>query len=129
MTGMRFQTPDSKADYSDCAALQKQLEQAVNRLTMMTGAVAQARHVREYDSDRRKRVLAVAAMPLLKAGASSAAADTEARASGVYQSAMTQLGKEFVTAEKVLGEWDAVKIQIEVARSLLSLVKSQMTNL
>ncbi len=95
----------------------------------MAPTVATARHVREYDSDRRKRCLAVAALPLLKAGLSATAADTEARASEAYQSAMKQLGIEFVAAEKTLAEWDAIKIQVEVARSLLSLQKSQMQNL
>lgn len=117
------------ADYSETIAIQRQLSDCVNKLNAMAGRVALARHVREYDSDRRKRALAIAAMPLLKAGASSAAADTEARASGPYEAAMIQLGKEFVAAEKALAEWDALRIQIEVARSLLSMQKASMTNL
>lgn len=125
---VNFQQP-STADFTDCLALQKQLQTAVNALNGMTAQVASARHVREYDSDRRKRVLAIAAMPFLKAGGSSASADTEARVSQNYADAMKQLGNELVAAEKVLADWDAKRIQIEIARSLLSLSKATMTNL
>lgn len=126
---MRFQPPDNKADYGDCVALQKKLENAADHLSEMAQAVALARHVREYDSDRRRRCLAIAAAPLLKAGLSSAAADTEARASEVYAQAMKQLGTEFVAAEKTLAEWDATRIQVEVARSLLAMQRDTMKNL
>jgi hypothetical protein len=51
------------ADFTDCLALQKQLQAAVHALNSMTAQVASARHVREYDGDRRKRVLAIAAKP------------------------------------------------------------------
>lgn len=117
------------ADYSETIAIQRQLSDCVNKLNAMAGRVALARHVREYDGDRRKRCLAIAALPLLKAGQSSAAADTEARASSPYGESMKQLGIELVAAEKTLAEWDAIRIQIEVARSLLSMQKASMTNL
>lgn len=124
---MKISTPT--ADFGECAELQRKLLDSVDKLNRMAPSVSLARHVREYDSDRRKRALAIAAMPLLTAGASSAAADTEARSSGPYEAAMKQLGKEFVAAERTLAEWDALRIQVDVLRSLLSLQKSQMTNL
>lgn len=126
---MRFQPPDTKADFSECAELQNRLLQSSDALSSMTGSVALARHVKEYDSDRRKRCLAVAAIPLLKAGLSSAAADTEARAGGAYAAAMKQLGTEYVNAEKTLAEWEATKIQVEVARSLLALQRDTIRQL
>lgn len=117
------------ADFSETIAIQRQLSDCVNKLNAMAGRVALARHVREYDGDRRKRCLAIAALPLLKAGLSSAAADTEARAGVPYGESMKQLGTELVAAEKAIAEWDAIRIQIEVARSLLSMQKASMTNL
>lgn len=125
---MRVSSPNA-ADFSECAELQRSLLKAVEKLNSLAPTVAMSRHITTYDSDRRKRALAIAAMPLLTAGASSAAADTEARASGPYEAAMKQLGKEFVVAERALAEWDALRIQVDVLRSLLSLQKSQMTNL
>lgn len=118
-----------KADFSETAELQQRLTGAADALSAMTGDVAIARHVREFDSDRRRRALAIAAAPLLKAGLSSAAADTEARASEVYAAAMKQLGKEFLAAETALAEWEARKIQFECARSLLSMTKATFQNL
>lgn len=126
---MIAQSRDNAPDFSDCLELQRQLQLAVTALVKMTSVVAAARHVREYDTDRRKRILAIAAMPFLKAGLSSAAADTEARASQQYADAMKVLGNELVVAEKALAEWDATKIKIEVARSLLSLSKATISNL
>lgn len=123
---MKFNTPVNTADHSDVVELQKRLMQAADKLSSMAGSVAQARQVREYDNDRRKRCLAVAALPLLTAGASSAAADTEARASEPYASAMKQLGAELAAAEKAIAEWEAQKIMWESARSLLAMAKSQM---
>lgn len=117
------------ADYSECAALQKRLMESVSKLEILAPQVASARHIREYDGDRKKRILAISAMPFLKAGLSSAAADTEARASETYGAAMKQLGNEFVNAEKVLAEWDVVRIQVDVARSLLSMQRAMTTNL
>lgn len=119
----------TQADFSDVAALQKRLMQAADKLSTMAASVAQARQVREYDSDRRRRCLAVAALPLLTAGASSAAADTEARASEPYAAAMKQLGAELAAAEKVIAEWEAVKIQWESARSLLAMQRDLSRNL
>ena len=116
-------------DFSETLELQQRLAELTGALAAMTDEVGLARHVREYDSDRRKRVLAIAAHPLIVAGASSAAADTEARAGATYGAAMKTLGKELVAAEKVIARWEAVKIQIEVARSLLSMQKSTLQNL
>lgn len=121
--------PPLVADHSECAAIQQKLIESVDRLSEMAQYVASARHIREYDGDRRKRVLAIAAMPFLKAGLSSAAADTEARASQGYADSMKILGNEFVAAEKALAEWDAIKIQVEVARSLLAMMRDSMRNL
>lgn len=127
---MRFQpSPDSKADYGECAELQKRLLTAVATLERLAPEVALARHVVSYDSDRRKRCLAVVAAPLLAAGSSSAAAETEARASELYTASMKQLGAEYVSAEKAVTEWEATRIKIDVLRSLLAMQRDSMKNL
>jgi hypothetical protein len=117
------------ADFSDGQTLQDRLTLAADKLSSMTGDVAVARQVVNFDSDRRKRALAIAAAPLLAAGNTNAGADTEARASGVYAAAMKQLGEQYAAAEKVLAEWEATKIQFECARSLLSAQKAAMQSL
>lgn len=117
------------ADYSETMALQRRLTHAADTLSANADSVALARQVREYDSDRRRRCLAIAAAPLIAAGASSAAADTEARASEVYAKAMKQLAEQLLAAEKTLALWEATKIQVEVARSLLAMQRDSMRNL
>lgn len=119
----------TQADFSDCLALQKKLVQAADKLSVMAGDVAKAKHVREFHSDRAKRCLAIAALPFLKAGLSSAAADTEARGGDAYGESMKQLGKEYVAAEAVLASWEATKIQVETSRSLLAMQRDLSRNL
>lgn len=95
----------------------------------MAGRVAQARQIREYDGDRRKRALAVWALPFLKAGESASAADISARASEGYKSDMYALALALQAAEKTIMEFEAMKIQWESARSLLSLQRETVRNL
>lgn len=118
-----------KADYSDTLELQRKLTESADAIQAMSHDVAMAKQVREYDGDRRKRCLAVAALPFLRAGNSSAAAETEARASQAYADAMKALGNQLVEADKILANLEALKIQFEVARSLLSLQKAAISHL
>lgn len=121
--------PQSIADFSDCAEIQKRLLKLADEMAAMSTALALARQVREFSSDRRKKTLAVAAMPFLNDGESSASAETKARASSDYATQMQQMAKELITAEKVIADFESKKVQWESARSLLSMVKSQMSNL
>lgn len=116
------------ADYSDVAALQKRLVEAADRLSALVPELAKARQVREYDSDRRKRALAVAMAPLLSEG-SAAAAEAMARASSGYEKAMKQIAADLLVAEKVIAEHEAVKIQWESARSLLAMQRDMTRQL
>lgn len=119
----------NSADWSDVAALQQRLSESADRIAAMAGDVGLARQVREYNGDQRKRVLAIAALPLLKAGESAAAADMEARASEPYGAALKQLAKELATAEQTIARWEAERLAWDSARSLLSMVKSQVGQL
>jgi hypothetical protein len=100
----------------------RDLGEQSDKLEAMCEAVAQARHVREYD--RRKRALAVEAAK--QVGLSASAAETMARSSMSYYKSMKLLGEEFANAELIIARWDAQKIRCEVARSILSITKEQM---
>ena len=117
------------ADFSDCAEVQKRLTHAADAISAMAHRVAQARQIKEFENDRRKRALAIWTLPFLKAGDSSAAAETAARAGEGYKTDMTKLAGELVAAEKVLVEYEAMKIQWESARSLLALQRDAMRQL
>ncbi len=122
-------TAPSTADWSDTVELQRRLSETVEAMAAMADEVGMAKQIREFNSDQRKRVLAVAAMPLIKAGQSATAADTEGRASEPYQAAMKQLAKELIAAEQTIARYEVLKLTWETARSLLSLTKETMRQL
>ena len=121
--------PTPAADWSDVAELQRKLIETVEAINGMANDVGLARHVCEYDSDRRKRALARAMSPALAGGDSAAKAEAEARASETYAKELNQLAKEHASAEQVITNWEAAKLRWETARSLLSLQKESMRQL
>jgi len=116
-------------DYHDYAVLQTNLLAVSDELNAMAASVGAARQVLEYDSDRRKRALALTAAPLLAAGESATAADTMARASDVYRKAMAELAAQYKVAQEINCAWEAKKIQFETNRSLLSAHKTTLANI
>lgn len=123
------QTPGEVADWSDVESLQKRMADAVTAMSRMAGDVGMARHVQEYDSDRRKRALARAMAASLAGGESAAKAEAEGRASEGYTKELNQLAKEHSAAEQVVMEWDALKLVWETCRSLLSLQRETVRHL
>ena len=124
---MNFPTnTNPTADWSDAATLQQRMVETVEEIASRASDTGLARHILEYDSDRRKRALARAMAPALAGGDSAAKAEAEARASATYTAELTQLGKEHQAAETTVLEFEAVKLRWETARSLLSLLKEQV---
>lgn len=121
--------PPSVSDWSDVAMLQKKMADTCDTINQMAGDVGLARHVLEYDSDRRKRALARAMVPALAGGDSAAKAEAEARASEPYTKELNQLAKDHQNAEQVITAWEASKLQWETARSLLSMQKESIRHL
>ncbi len=114
-------SPGSIADWSDTAALQQRMIESVQEMERIAPEVGMAKHVLEYDSDRRKQALARAMRAALAGGESAAKAEAEARASDGYAKELSQLGVEQKMAEQTLKEWEVLKIKWETARSLLSM--------
>ena len=117
------------SDWTEVASLQQRLAETVERINAMAGDVGMAKQIREFSGDLRKRCLAIAATPFLKAGSSAAAADTEARSSEPYGAALKQLAKELTQAETTIAEFEALKLQWESCRSLLSMQRETMKSL
>jgi hypothetical protein len=117
------------ADYSTIEEVSARLIEASDRLGELTGAVAKARQIREYDSDRRKRALSCAVRDFLNEGDSATAAEHKARASESYAELMKATARDLITAEQTIAEWEAVKCRWESARSLLSVQKQILGNL
>lgn len=109
-------------DWTDLTCASRELERCVRELCGMTDAVANARQIKEYDSDRRKRALSVA-MASIADPASNADAEHRARASVGYSDAMKRLAHEYTAAERVLLAYEAAKIKSEALRTIISLHK------
>jgi hypothetical protein len=110
-------------DHNDIMLIQKRLENAVREIRNMTMSVGQAKQVKDYDSDRRKNLLAAACVPFLKAGHSAASAEMEARAFIAASGGLDELARQREDAEKTIAKWDAAFCTYEAARSLLSMAK------
>lgn len=118
-----YPSPHNLADWSDCAAIQKRMVEAVQEMERLSPETGMAKHVIEYDSDRRKQALARAMRAALAGGESAAKAEAEARASASYEKELSQLGVEHKMAEQTLKDWEVLKLKWETCRSLLSMQK------
>ena len=113
-------------DSDTTTELQLRMSNAVAQMTRMTGDVANARQVREFNSDRLKRAFSVLVVEELKCGKSVAAAEHAARASDSYGTTLNDLSEQYRTAIATLERYEAFKTQYEAARSLLSAEKAKM---
>lgn len=123
------QGPADVADWSDMAALQKRMADSVTALAGLASDVGLAKHVLEYDSDRRKRALARAMAAPLAGDSSVSKAEAEGRASESYSKELVQLGKEHATAAQTIQEWEALRLVWETCRSLISMQKETVRHL
>jgi hypothetical protein len=110
-------------DSAELYELQKALTEADERLSQLAPQMGKAYHVLEYDSDQRKAALARAMTPYLEKGESHNKAEAMARASFNYKQEMLRLEQAHETAASVKFEYEALKISIDVKRSLVSMEK------
>lgn len=116
-------------DNDSIVKIQTRLENAVREIRNMTVIVGHAKQVRDYDSDRRKTLLAQHMLPFLKAGHSAASAEVEARSDPVYETKLQQLAEQRGDAETTIAKWDAAFCTYEAARSLLSMAKQTLNTI
>lgn len=120
----KLQSPD----FHDVAELQKRLLELANELVQQAPDTAKARIVREYDSERRKRALALSVREHLKDGSASAA-ETLGRASIGYGEQLDALAGQLEAAESTIANWESTKIAWESVRSILSSLKTIAGNI
>lgn len=126
--GQVFPNQPKAVDYHDLSSLTEQLIAASDELSRMGEAVAKARTIREFASDRRKRALAVSTREFLDKE-SAAAADIKGRASVLYGEALDQQQKELYEAERTVANYEAARIRWESLRSALSTWKAVSGNI
>lgn len=112
------------ADYHSIDYISRRLMEATDKMQQMAQQVAEARQIREFDSERRKRALALSVVPFLEQGESATAAEHKARATKLYADNMKTAGRDLVLAEKAIADWTALQARFEALRSLLSVQKS-----
>jgi hypothetical protein len=111
------------SDFEDIRKLQKRLEDTRNTLHRLAPLVGVAKQIRDYDSDRRKNLLAMNMVSFLKAGHSATSAEAMARADSAYEMGFDGIARQRQDAEKTIAEWDAAFASYEAARSILSVWK------
>lgn len=113
-------------DHDTITKAEAQMNRAAVSLEKMSNDVGDAKQVREFSSDRLKRAFSVAVVEFLDAGDSGVASEHKARASKPYGAALHDLGEQYKTAMRVIEKYEAMKVQFESARSLLSVEKAKL---
>jgi len=81
---------------------------------------------KEYDSDRRKQLLARQAKPFVSNGDANAVAETKARSGDTYAIELDKLADQYASAVSTIKKYDSAEISFKAAQSLLSYSKGQM---
>jgi len=126
--------PTNSADYSEAEARAAALLTETDKLASMVPAIATARAVLAYSSDRCKRALACAVMdakhsqPVGEKPASHASLETIALSSTAYRDAISALQASDELAERAVAEWQARLCKIDALRTVTALerAKAQM---
>ena len=113
-------------DGHDLLAIEGRMEDARCYLRDNADSYGKAKQVREYDSDRRKQLLARFMRPFIAQGDSNAVADTKARALDEYAMKLDEQAQQYAAAETTLALYDAAEVSFKAAQSLLSLAKTQI---
>jgi hypothetical protein len=113
-------------DSRDISEVEQRLRSCSKRLHALSASVGASKQIRQYDTDRRKNLLAKYVVRALKEGHSATAAEAYGRSDPSYQTELEGLSKQYEGAEKTIAEWDSEYASFEAARSLLSMAKESM---
>ncbi len=113
-------------DNYDISQVETRLKDATRRLHQLSASVGASKQIRQYDTDRRKNLLAKYVVRALKEGHSATAAEAYGRSDEAYQAELEGLSKQYEGAERTIAEWDSEYASFEAARSLLSMAKESM---
>jgi hypothetical protein len=107
-------------DHSDITAIEKRMKEAARKLHAMSANLGMALTVIEFNSERRKALLARFAATHLRNGESAISADTLARADAGYDVEFQALLGQYQDAITQVKEYEIEKISWDTARSLLA---------
>lgn len=118
----------SLTDQDTIAQAQKQMQKCALDLQKMANDVADAKVVKEFNSDRLKRALSVAVEEHIFKAGSVSGAEHLARAGKLYGTSLNDLSEQYKAALRVIEQHEALKVKFESARSILA-VERQKLNL
>src|SRR5204863_2607092 len=110
-------------DQSEIETIEERMRSATKKLNAMAPALGLAKQVVEYDSDRRKMILARVMAPLIRTGETAVAAEAIGRSDEIYLQALDNLATQYKDAQTVIATFRATEASFEAARSLLSMQK------
>lgn len=113
-------------DHSEIRAIEKRITETVAALQKLVPDYASARQVIDYDSDRRKQLLARHTSPCLIAGNTAAMADALARDCTLYCDGLDKLSESLKSAYEVQARWQALMARLDAARSLLAVSRETL---
>lgn len=113
-------------DNEDILAAEREMTEAVKQMESQINAVAMARQVVEFGTERRKAVLSRLVVPHLNDDCSAAEAEHRARADERYKTECKQIMESTANAEAVLLAYEVTKNKFEAARSILSTRRAQI---
>src|SRR5437763_16134255 len=113
-------------DQSEIESIEERMRNATKKLNTMAPALGLAKQVVEYDSDRRKMILAKVMAPLIGRGETAVAAEAIGRSEPLYLQELDNLARQYKDAQTVIATFRATEASFEAARSLLSMQKTSM---
>ena len=116
-------------DNNTIEQIQERMDTALKRIHGSIAMVAIARQVKEFNSDMRKKALAISMHRYIERGESMAGAEALARATPEYNDNIKQLAEEYTNACRVIAESDANYATFEATRSLLAMSRESLKTL
>lgn len=116
-------------DHSDQRKIEERLKKACRNLHLLGPEIGKAKQIIDYDSDRRKNLLARYTVRHLKNGESAAAAEVYARADEAYQAEFKSYEEISETAHTTRAKYDAEFCSFDAARSLLAIQRETLRTL
>src|SRR6266496_4665 len=116
----------SAPDHSEVDKIEWRLKSCSKRLHDLAPHVGGAKQVREFNTDRRKNLLARHSIKSLKSGESVSKAEMIGRSDPIYLVELEKLAEQYEDAEKTIATWDAEHASFEACRSLLSMAKENL---
>lgn len=115
------------ADAQDIYKLSRDLENLAVQIEQIGPELAKAKVIRDFDSDRRRNLLAEFVALRLATDMSATAAESYARADAAYQAKFRELSQDLMAAYATIAKESGFQARFQAARSILSVQKATLS--